>query len=134
MMRFLLLIICWFFCLTAMAADATEQRSASPVRTIQFDVLNADCFACRRQIERLLRATPGVIGVELGDASPIVSTVVFDSAAVSRNDLIKVLEQQKYKTRNMREITSNQTASQRHNSHLKKLDLPELRKPRNKIQ
>jgi hypothetical protein len=134
MMQFLLLVFCSFFCLAAVGKDPIERHSPREVRTIQFDVLNADCFACRRQIERLLRATPGVIGVELGDASPIVSTVVFNSSAVSRNDLIKVLEQQKYKTRNMREITTNQTASQRHNSHLKKLDLPELRKPRNNIQ
>ena len=116
-------------CLSAAAADL----SIPSVRKIQFEILNAECFACRRQIEKMLKATPGVIGVEISDASPTLGTVVFDPGTVSQDQLLKVLEKQKYKTQNVRPVSTNQSVSRRHSSQLRRLGLPELSKPRNNM-
>lgn len=86
---------------TKLAVPATGGNAVTTyVRKAEFDVVGAGCVSCIRQIERMLRTTPGVESAVLEGFSPPKATVIYDMEKSNLKTLIELLKKAGYNVKN----------------------------------
>jgi len=102
------------------------------VRKAEFDVVGAGCVSCIRQIERMLRTTPGVESAVLEGFSPPKATVIYDMEKSSMPKLIELLKKAGYNVKNQHDSfykVAEHAAPVKGDTSSSLLKMPGLRSP-----